>query len=159
MNSGRTRQLPPGGDGALARRERAEIERQSFSELIAGVADDARTMIARELEVARIDIRRELADARTVAISAGVGLTCVGVAVLILAMAAGFLLARTAIVLWLSYAIIGGALLLLGGGALFVGMRRVGRLRGGPQAAREIRRDVAWIKESLSDRRSSTAAR
>jgi hypothetical protein len=132
---------------------------QSTGSLLKGVAENVRELVGQEIDQLKAEVREQLVEARrAVAIGAiGGGLLAIGG--IVLAIAAGELLAL-ALPRWGAYAVIGGAMALIGIVALAVGRKKVAEVSVIPrQAIRSAVRDARWTKnETISAVKSTRHA-
>lgn len=129
--------------------EVAGDEEPSISQLIGDIVADAQHVIRKELELAKVEIesigRTALRSVRTMA--AGVSIAGAG-GLLLLFMVVHLVTNMTALDLWISYAIVGGAAVVLGGIMLAAGRARMRNLDLVPrETADALRKDVEWIRE------------
>ncbi len=138
--------------GALARErmvDRPSTSEPSIAELIGGLVADAQTLVRKEVDLAKAEVRNEINKAQQGAIALGIG---AGIAVLggifLLLMLAQLLVAWFAIPLWASYLIIGAVLLIGGIAALAQGRSRLKQVDPVPRETIDsVRKDVEWLKE------------
>jgi hypothetical protein len=132
--------------------ERAHPAHKSLGALAGDLAKDTRHLIELEFEAAKLDIQQEIDKAKQAAASASIGGAVAGTGALMLVLAVAFLLfTYTALALWAAFAIVGGALLIIGGVALMFGVSRAKQMNvPGKRAALEAKEDATWIKEHAS---------
>ena len=113
------------------------------------IAQDSSTLLRKELELARLEIK-EAAMARAMGAAAFGAAAFMGVLALI------FLSVTAAVGLdillpkWLAWLIVGGAYLLLAGVAALVGRRKMKRPSMKPEeTVRTVKEDVEWAKAQL----------
>jgi hypothetical protein len=121
----------------------------SIAQLIGDIVADAQHVIRKELELAKVEIesigRTALRSATTMA--AGVSIAGAG-GLLLLFMVVHLVTDITALDLWISYAIVGGAAAVLGGIMLAAGRARLRNQDLVPrETADALRKDVEWIRE------------
>lgn len=141
-------QLPPGrGDG--------EAPRRGIGELIRDLADDTRTLIRQEIDLAKMEVSRTVKGFALDGVWIAVGslVAALGVICLVLAMALG--LGELLDSHWLGTLITGTFLLLLAGLVIWKGAR--GMSRRDPRPTRTIaslREDADWAKQELDEFRT-----
>ena len=138
-----TRSMATHPDGAAPKSERSTID------LVRAIAQDSSTLVRKELELARLEIK-EAAMARAMGAAAFGAAAFMGVLALI------FLSVTAAVGLdillpkWLAWLIVGGAYLLLAGVAALVGRRKMKRPSMKPEeTVRTVKEDVEWAKAQL----------
>jgi len=139
-----TQRLTARGDGAAApRSDRSTIE------LVRAIAQDSSTLVRKELELARLEIK-EAAMARAK------GAAAFGAAAFMGMLAFIFLAITAAVALdivlpkWLAWLIEGGAFLVLAGMAAMFGLRKMKRPSMKPEeTVRTVKEDVEWARAQL----------
>ena len=125
----------------------------SMASMVGGIVNDAQTLIKQEMALAKREVTDELHKARdaAIALSIGVGLTAVGS--LLLSLMLVYLLrwaSSERLTLWACYGIVGAALMVVGGGLLFLGKRRAGAVHLMPEQTMATMKDnVEWIKNQI----------
>lgn len=130
----------------------SERDESSFGSLIGGLVNDIRELFRHEVDLARVEIRQELANAKAAAIK-------IGVAAFALLLAAVFLLtalARGLAVLfdmpvWAGFGIVGALLGIVGG--VVLAMAGPNLRAAGPvprRTAQTIKENVEWVKRQTS---------
>jgi hypothetical protein len=129
-----------------------EMDQSSFASLLGGAISDIRELFRQEVNLARVEIRQEVANAKAAAIKIGIAAVALLMGTLLLLTA----LARGVSDLfdwpvWAGHALV-GALLAVVGGALFA-MARPNLKAVGPVPARTMRtmkENVEWVKRETS---------
>jgi hypothetical protein len=129
----------------------ATRENEGLSTAARNVADHARSLVALEVELAKLEIKRKIA-------SLGIGIGLLVAAAVLSVFALGFLLATVAAALalvgptWAAILVVGGVLLLVAGTLAVVGISAV--RKGAPpvpeQAIEEARRTTETLKSNGS---------
>lgn len=138
------------------RDQRAHLDEQSTSTLIAGVLTDARHLISAELESMKIEVKEELtrAKAAVAAAAVGGGVLAIGGLLLTLMLVYG-LAAGTTLPLWATYGLVGGVLAIVGIALLLIGRSQLtgkdADLWPG-DSVEDIKKDVAWVKDRVRTR-------
>jgi len=84
--------------------------------LLAGIVNDARTLLLQEVALAKLEVQYELRKAKTAAVTLGIGILVAALGgILVALMVVHLLAALTVVPLWGCYGIVGGALVILGG--------------------------------------------
>jgi hypothetical protein len=120
----------------------------SLTQLVTGLIDDAEKLFKQQVELARVEIRNDIRKTKEAAQYMGVGAGITGLGGLVLALALVYLLAWLApgLALWACYAVVGGALLLIGGGLIFAGRRVIQSINPLPeQSAEALEENVQWL--------------
>ena len=115
--------------------------------LVGGIFRDASELISKEVMAAKMEMREELENVKSTAVLMGVGLVALLVGVILLALTLVYLLVEyTALDLWACYAIVGGAISLVGIVVLLFGKQRAAKTKVVPTAAIEnAKEDARWI--------------
>ena len=139
----------------IERRERHQTgevtgdDQPSISQLIGDIVADAQHVIRKELELAKVEIESigRAALRSAVAMVAGVSIAGAG-GLLLLFMVVHLITNMAALDLWISYAIVGGAAVVVGGISLAVARARMRKLDIVPrETADSLRKDIEWIRE------------
>jgi hypothetical protein len=133
----------------LQTEELAGEEQPTIAQLIGELVADAQHLIRKELELAKVEIeslgRSTVRNA--LALVSGISIAGAG-GLLLLFMLVHLISNATAMELWLSYAIVGGASLVLGGLLLAVGRARIRNIDPVPRETMDaLRKDAQWIRE------------
>jgi len=144
--------VPYDNGGRGERHQTAEVagdDQPSIAQLFGDIVADAQHVIRKELELAKVEFesigRRMLSTAA--ALAAGVSMAGAG-GLLLLFMLVHLITDMAALDLWISYAIVGGGVLAIGGIMLAVGRARLRKLDLVPhETADALRKDVQWIRE------------
>jgi hypothetical protein len=142
-------QLPRGrGDGVYGE----STGQGGIMDLLRSLAEDVGTLVRQEIDLAKLEAaraaRRLAADSAWIAV--GVAIAAVGALCLVLAMALG--LGALLGSYWLGTLVTGLALVLLGGGFLFKGVRDLRKLELAPRETTDsLRQNARWARERASD--------
>jgi hypothetical protein len=124
-------------------------QERSTVQLVRDIAGDTSTLVRKEIELAR----QEVTEALLSRVKGGAALAVGGLMALFgliyLGIAAG---AALSIVLprWLAWLIVGGAFLVLSGGAALFGLRKMKKPPMAPEETkRTVKEDVEWAKAQL----------
>ena len=125
----------------------------SMASLMGGIVHDAQTLIKQEMALAKREVTDELHKARDAAIALGIGIGLTAVGGLLLSLMLVYLLqwaSSERLTLWACYGIVGAALMVVGGGLLFLGKRRAGAVHLMPEQTMATMKDnVEWIKNQI----------
>lgn len=142
----------PYDDERRERHQTGEVvgdDQPSIAQLIGDIVADAQHVIRKELELAKVEIEsmgRKVLNT-VAAMAAGVSLAGAG-GLLLLFMVVHLISDMTALDLWISYAIVGGAAVAAGGILVAVGRARIRNMDLVPrETAEALRKDVEWIRE------------
>ena len=138
----------PFQDAAKVRADEPQQERSTV-QLVRDIAGDTSTLVRKEIELARQEITEVLRARVTggAALAAGGMMALFGL--IFLGIAAG---AALSIVLprWLAWLIVGGAFLVLAGGAALFGLQKMKKPPMAPaETKRTVKEDVEWAKAQL----------
>lgn len=129
-----------------------EHNQESFASLLGGAINDIRELFRQEMSLARVEIRDEVANAKSAAIklaAAGVALAFAGL-FLLTALARG-LADLFDMPIWAGFGIVGGLLAIVGGVLYAIAKPN---LRGiGPvpeRTARTMKENIEWVKRQTS---------
>lgn len=125
---------------------------ESWSELISDIASDMAKLLAHDLELARREMQEGASRVKSVVAMLATGALLGVSGVLMLVFALVYLLNETtAIPLWACYAIIGVAIIVIGGGLLLIARSRAARIDLKPQRAAEaFKEDWLWMSSRIS---------
>jgi hypothetical protein len=123
----------------------------STTDLVKELVTDTRELLGKEIEAAKIEVREELAHAKTAVLKAAVALGMLLLAAISFTFALAELLARyTPIPMWGSFAIIAAV---IGGGAFLFGRSAQRDTRDvdlvPERTARELRHDARFIQRAV----------
>jgi Putative Actinobacterial Holin-X, holin superfamily III len=126
-------------------------KRPSISSLISGIFRDASDLISKEIMAARLEMREEMANAKSTAVLIGLGAACLLLGSILLAFTVVYLLDEyTELPVWACYGIVGAALSVIGFAVLFAGKRRAGKTNLVPTTTIEnAKEDARWITRSV----------
>jgi hypothetical protein len=122
----------------------------SMTTLVSGIVSDAQVLMRQELELARVEIRQELAKTRDAAISFGAGAGIALWSVILLSFALVYFITwitNGVIPVWGSFAIVGGAMLATAIILFLFGKSRAESINlVPPQTAATMQENVQWLK-------------
>ena len=125
---------------------------ESVIELMRGIVQDARTLSAKELTAAKLEITQEIKKIITSSILLGVGVFILAVAFVLLSVVIALALAQyIPLPTWAGFAIVGGVYLVIGLIVLFAGRRKLQTANPIPQhTLRSAKQDAQYIKEKAT---------
>jgi hypothetical protein len=128
-----------------------ECKPGSIVSLVTGIFRDASTLITKELTAAKLELREELANAKSTAALMGVGLGALLIGVILLTLMLVYLLQEYAgLDLWACYGIVGGAITIAGLAILLFGKQRAAKTSLVPTASIEnAKEDARWITRKV----------
>jgi hypothetical protein len=128
-----------------------ECKPGSIVSLVTGIFRDASTLITKELTAAKLELREELANAKSTAALMGVGLGALLIGVILLTLMLVYLLQEYAgLDLWACYGIVGGAITVAGLAILLFGKQRAAKTSLVPTATIEnAKEDARWITRKV----------
>ncbi|HEY7716634.1 MAG TPA: phage holin family protein [Candidatus Binatia bacterium] len=128
-----------------------ECKPGSIVSLVTGIFRDASTLITKELTAAKLELREELANAKSTAALMGVGLGALLIGVILLTLMLVYLLQEYAgLDLWACYGIVGGAITVAGLAILLFGKQRAAKTSLVPTASIEnAKEDARWITRKV----------
>jgi hypothetical protein len=121
----------------------------TMTSLVGGIIDDARHLLKQEVELAKNEIRQEIAKTKQGAVLLGVGLALTSVGSLLLCFMLTYLLNYLfpGIPLWGCFGIVGGVLAVGGGILLLSGVNQLGDVSLVPRrTVHELKETVSWSK-------------
>lgn len=127
----------------------ASPSEQSTPALIRSFLIDARDLISKELEAAKLEFKTEAEQLKRGVIAIATAGTVTLIGVLLLAISAAYgLAASDALPQWAGFLIVGGGLTLIGGALFLFGRQQVKEVHLPPtQTAKELAEDIEWIKD------------
>jgi hypothetical protein len=122
---------------------------QSTPALIRSFLLDARDLVSKELEAAKLEFRTEADQLKNAAIALATAGAVLLVGMLLLGMSLAYGLAATdALPQWAGFLIAGGGFVVVAGALFLVGRQQAKEVHLPPtQTARELAEDLEWIKE------------
>lgn len=128
-----------------------ERSQPSISSLVSGILRDASDLISKEITAARLEMREELANAKSTALLMGIGAACLLLGAIPLLFAIVYALHEyTELKLWACYAIVAGAMLLTGIAILLAGKKRAEKTNLVPATSIEnAKEDARWITRNV----------
>jgi hypothetical protein len=123
----------------------------SISSLVSGILRDASDLISKEITAARLEMREELANAKSTVVLMGVGAACLLLGSILIAFTAVYALNEyTDLKLWACYAIVAGVALLAGISVLLAGKKRAAQTNLVPTTTIEnAKEDARWITRGV----------
>lgn len=123
----------------------------SISSLVSGILRDASDLISKEILAARLEIREEVAKAKSTAILVGAGAVLLLLGSIPLLFAVVYALAEyTELMLWACYAIVAAVVLLAGVAVLLAGKKRAAATNLVPtQSIENAKEDARWIQRHV----------
>jgi hypothetical protein len=137
----------PAPDANRAEPQRAEIQRDSFGELIGDLANNSAALVRDEIQLVKQEMREKLESFRAGVVTVAIGGVVLLIATFVLVAAAviglGYLIGHG----WAAL-IIGGVLALVGGITAMVGLGQLKRTSLKPEQTIEtLQEDKEWLKE------------
>lgn len=128
-----------------------EAKNSGIMSLVSGILRDASDLISKEVAAAKLEMREELENAKSTAVLMGIGLVALLVGIILLMLALVYVLQQyTALDLWVCYAIVGGAISLLGIIVLLFGKQRAANTKVVPMTTIEnAKEDARWITRKV----------
>lgn len=129
--------------------ERAPENEPSVAQLLGDLIGDAQTLIRKEFELARHEVRAEIDKARQGAMVLGIGAGIAAVGAIFLLLMVVYLLVEVfGLSFWLSFLIVGALLAIVGAVLLSTGSNRIKQVDPVPRETIDsVRKDVEWLKE------------
>lgn len=142
----------PSNGGVRERRRTEELpgeDQPSIAQLIGGLVTDAEHVIRKELELAKVEIEDMGKRAASSAIAVATGGVVAGAGgLLLLFMLVHLITSVAGVDLWISYAMVGGAVSVIGGILLAKGIARIRNIDMVPRETIDaLRKDAQWIRE------------
>jgi len=123
---------------------------ETWSELVAGIVDDATHLFRKELELAKLEIRNDLKNLKSLltGIAIGVIFMLLGISILCVALALA-LFAYTTLPQWACFGLV-GVVMLVAGLCFIVAGTRKNKFDLIPQRTVEaVKEDIGWIKSTI----------
>lgn len=129
-----------------------ERDRESFVSLLSGAINDIRDLFRQEVQLARFEIRQEVANARSAAIKLGTAaVVLLFAAILLLTALAQGLNAALDMPEWAGFTIVGGLLAIVGGVVLALAMSNLKNVRPVPErTVQTMKENIEWVKRQTS---------
>lgn len=124
----------------------------SVVELVRGIVQDARTLSAKEITAAKLEIGQEIRKAVGSAILLGIGLFVLAVSFVLLSIVVALLIAQyTPLPTWAGFAIVGGVYFVVGLIIALAGRHKLQRTKPIPQETlRSAKEDAQYIREKAA---------
>ena len=128
-----------------------ESGKPSISSLISGILQDASDLISKEIKAARLEMREELAKAKSTAVLIGASAACLLLGGIMLMFTVVYALEEyTELKLWACYAVVAGVMLLVGISVLLAGKRTAAQTNLVPtESIENAKEDARWITRSV----------
>jgi hypothetical protein len=125
--------------------------RPGIMELVSGILRDATEIISKEVKAARLEMREELAKAKSTALLMGLGAAALIVGSILLSLTLVYLLQEfSGLDLWICYGIVGGVISVVGLIILFMGKQRAAATNLVPtDSIEKAKEDARWITRSV----------
>ena len=125
--------------------------RDSWSDLIAGIVSDATHLFAKEIELAKLEIRADIKNTKALLTGVAVGALIAFVGAGLLCVAAALaLFAYTTLPQWACFAVIGVLLVIAGICFIAVASRNAKKIDFIPQRAAEaVKEDIGWLNSTI----------
>lgn len=137
--------LGTSGASALPR----QPEDQSLGQLVGRMTSDLSTLFRQEIELAKVELREEVAKAgKGAGMFGGAGFAGY-MAILLLSFAGAWGLAEL-MAAGLAFLIVGALYAVVAAGLLLVGRRKLKSIRGPQQTVKTVKEDVQWAREQMS---------
>jgi len=123
----------------------------SLTSLVSGIVGDLQKLVRQEIQLARTEVKQEWEKTKTAAAAMAVGVGLLSLGVVLLCLMLVYLLNENVEVLknrlWVCYAIVGGALAVLGVLLLVIGRSKAGQVNVIPQQTAEtMKENVQWMQ-------------
>lgn len=120
-------------------------------ELVRGILEDGKTLIAKELLAAKLEIKEEIAKTRQATILLAAGCFIFAIGVIMLSLMVAFLLDRYSILpLWASFGTVGVVYVIVAGILFAMGKRKVAEIDAFPRdSVNGAREDVRYIQQAI----------
>ena len=123
----------------------ATVDDRSVGSLVRDAANEVSTLLRKEVELARLEVREEVVHAKASAARFGITAFCGYLAVVLLSLAAAWGLAEV-VPAGIAFAIV-GVIYAFVGGIAFIAARKQMRQVGRPdETVRTLKEDVEWVK-------------
>jgi uncharacterized membrane protein YqjE len=125
---------------------------ESVIELMRGIVQDARTLSAKELTAAKLEITQEIKKIVSSSILLGIGIFVLAVAFVLLSIVIALVLAQyIPLPTWAGFAIVGGVYLVIGLIVIFAGQRKLQTAKPIPEhTLRGAKEDAQYIREKAT---------
>ena len=131
-----------------------ETDGPTITGLVSGILDDGQRLLKQQLEMIRAEFKEDVRKTKQSLLYLGVGIAIASLGVILLTVSLVYLLeylARPNLPMWACWAIVGGALLAIGGIAFYVGYRILTRNNPLPdKSLNALQENVSWIANRQS---------
>jgi hypothetical protein len=126
-------------------RMEASVADRSVGTLVRDAAGEVSLLMRKEVELARLEVREEVVQAKATAARFGVTAFCGYLAAVLLSFAAAWGLSEV-VPIGVAFAIVGVFYAVVGGVAFLAARRRMRRLNPPEETVRTLKEDVEWLK-------------
>lgn len=129
-----------------------ERDRTSLASLLSGAIDDIRELFRQEVSLARVEIRHEVANAKSAAVKLGAAVvTGLFAALLLLIALARGLSDLFVMPVWAGFAIVGGLLAIVAGVLVAIAWPTLKSVSPMPErTVRTLKENIQWVKRQTS---------
>lgn len=121
-------------------------EEQNLSALVAGILNDAQELFRQQMALFRTEVQKDFRRSRDAAIPMAIGLWLAFIGSLFLGVTLALLLELAGLPQWASFALVGAAIFLIGGGLFFVGKKQFESFNPLPdESAAALKENLEWI--------------
>ena len=130
-------------------RESASGERESLGELVAATTRDLSALMRTEVELAKTEIKEEVAEAGRAGAMIGAGALVGYLALLLLLLAAAWGIAEV-VAPWAGLLIVGIVTAAVAAVLVSIGRKKLAAVEAAPNTIETLQEDVQWAKQQLS---------
>jgi high-affinity Fe2+/Pb2+ permease len=117
-----------------------------MTELVSGIVKDAQELFRQEGKLLRREIQEDVQKTKEAAVPLGIGLWLILLGSILLSTTLALLLVAAGLPQWASFAVVGAALFLIGGGVFYVGKKKFDSLHAPlEQSAEALKENLEWL--------------
>jgi hypothetical protein len=118
----------------------------NMTELLTGILNDAEKLFQQQWRMVRSEVQEDFRKTRDAMIPLAIGLWFVLLGTILLSITLALGLAAAGMSYWASFAVVGGAIFLVGGGLYFAGKKKFESFNPLPdESAAAIKENVEWL--------------
>ena len=123
-----------------------QSQEQNLSTLVAGILNDAQDLFRQQMTLFRTEVQKDFRKTREAAVPMAIGLWLAFIGSLFLGVTLALLLELAGLPQWASFAIVGAAIFLIGGGLFIAGKKQFESFNPLPdESAAALKENLEWI--------------
>jgi hypothetical protein len=121
-------------------------DQQSTTALLTGILNDAQELFRQQVTLVRTEIREDFRKTKKAAVPMGIGLWLALLGTALLSVTVALLLETAGLPAWASFAVVGVAVFLVGGGLFYAGKKKLESFNPLPdESAKALEENLQWL--------------